>query len=60
MINDFVSLKVIEEMIQDREELFLMTRSEEHRARLVDVLADYNEVTGKVHQTEGVLEGYSR
>ena len=27
MINDFVSLKVIEEMIQDREELFLMTRS---------------------------------
>ena len=56
MIRDYVSVKVLEEMIVDRVELFKLTHSEEHRAKLVDVLADYVEVTGKVHPEERQLE----
>jgi hypothetical protein len=55
MIRDYVSVKVLEEMIEDRVELFKLTRSAEHRAKLVDVLADYVEVTGKVHPEERQL-----
>ena len=56
MLRNYVSVEVLEEIIEDRVELFKLTQSEEHKGRLVDVLADYIEVTGSEHEAERGLK----